>query len=157
MTDVPPSFPERETVFDGSRAERFLAVALETAVHDVSPTGNRETAKQLGGYALGEESPPEGVPEYVDLDDGRLTMSNPPFLRAVVEITGTAEYELAIQFDSDLDLLIDPPVTVTLEGPIGELVETLEQMVAEIYRTKGRRLEMLDAGTVDPEAFAERR
>jgi len=157
MTAVPASFPDDGALFEGDRDERYLGVALETLVQDVSPTGDQETAKRLGGYMLGDESPPADAPEYVELTDGSVQLSNPPFLEARVDIAEREEYALSIEFDSELDLLIDPPVTVELAGRFEELVETLEQMLAEIYRTKGRRLEMIDSGVVDPEEFAERR
>jgi hypothetical protein len=160
MTDVPASFPDEGRLFEGSREERFLAAALETLVQDVSPVGDRDVAGRLGGFSLGEEAPPEEPPEYVDLDDGRLSLSNPPFLLADIELRELRENDesvLEIEFDSELKLLIDPPVEVTLEGPFDELVEAFEQMVAEIYRTRGRRLEMIDEGVVDPEEFAQRR
>ena len=158
MTDVPPSFPEEGTLFEGSRERRFLAVALETLVQDVSPVGDADVAGRLGGYSLGEEPPPGEAPEYVELDDGVVSLSNPPFLLADFDLRRVdGEYVLDVAFDSELKLLIDPPVEVTLRGSLEEVVETLEQMVAEIYRTRGRRLEMIDEGVVDPEEFADRR
>lgn len=157
MTGVPPSFPDDGQVFEGSREERFLALAVETLVHDMSPVGDGEVAKGLGAYTLGEGPPPDGVPEYVELGDGHLSLSNPPFLMAEIDVRANGGYALDIGFDSDLKLLIDPPVEVTIEGDFGEVIGTLEQMIAEIYRTKGRRLEMIDSGAVGPEEFAERR
>lgn len=157
MTDALDSFPNDNRVFDGDRAERFLAVTLETAVQDLSPVGDEDLARRLGEYTLGEAPPPEDVPEYVDLQDGHLTLSNPPFLMAELTLVEDDEYTLRIEFESDLQLLIDPPVCVTLDGPLLEVVGALEQMIAEIYRTKGRRLEMIDAGTIDTAAFFERR
>lgn len=158
MTDVTPSFPNEGQLFEGSREERFLAVALETLVQDVSPVGDADVAKRLGGYSLGEEPAPEAAPEYVELVDGSVSLSNPPFLLADLDLRNDdGEYALDVAFDSELKLLIDPPVEVTLRGPFEEVIATFEQMVAEIYRTRGRRLEMIDEGVVDPEAFAERR
>lgn len=164
MTDVPQSFPADGRLFEGSRRERFLAVAVETLVQDVSPAGDRDVARDLGDYSLGDGAPPDGTPEYVELSDGSLTLTNPPFLLADVELNEKDgrrtddEYVLHCEFDSELKLLIDPPVSVTLEAErFDDLLETFEQMIAEIYRTRGRRLEMLDEGVVNPEAFAERR
>lgn len=158
MTDVPPSFPEEGRLFEGDRRERFLAVALETLVQDVSPVGDPDLARSLGGYSLGDEQPPAAAPEYVTLEDGRVSLTNPPFLLAEFELERDGEYALDCEFDSELRLLIDPPVEVTLEAAsFDELLEAFEQMIAEIYRTRGRRLEMLDEGVVDPEEFAERR
>ena len=158
MTDVPPSFPEEGPLFDGPRRERFLAVALETLVQDVSPVGDRDVARDLGAYSLGDGEPPEEAPEYVALDDGRLTLTNLPFLLADVELEADGAYRLHCEFDSELQLLIEPPVEVTLEADtFDELLESFEQMIAEIYRTRGRRLEMLDEGVVDPEEFSEPR
>lgn len=106
---------------------------------------------QLGGYVLGEEPPPEGVPEFVELSDGRIELSNPPFLRGTIYVVEDSErIALEAEFDSELNLLIDPPVEVRLSGTPGEVVERMEQLVAEIYRTKGRHLEKIDAGVVDP-------
>lgn len=158
-TEVPPSFPAAGGLFEGNREERFLAVALETLVQDVSPVGDAEAARALGEYSLGEAPPPAEAPEYVDLEDGALTLTNPPFLLAELElVTDDDGYALHCAFDSELELLIDPPVEVTLVGPsFDELLASFEQMVAEIYRTRGRRLEMIDEGVVDPEEFAERR
>jgi hypothetical protein len=98
------------------------------------------------------------APEYVDLEDGRVSLSNPPFLLADLELVDSdGGYELDVAFDSELKLLIDPPVEVTIEGSFDEVVETLEQMIAEIYRTRGRQLGMIDEGVVDSEEFSERR
>ncbi|QLD87545.1 hypothetical protein HWV07_00240 [Natronomonas salina] len=157
MTDVPPSFPEEGQVFDGPRTERFLAVALETLVQDVSPVGDQDVARDLGAYSLGDSDPPEAAPEYVELEDGLLTLTNPPFLLAEIELDEDG-YALHCEFDSELKLLIEPPVEVALEAEsFDELLESFEQMIAEIYRTRGRRLEMLDEGVVDPEEFSEPR
>jgi hypothetical protein len=158
MTDVPASFPDEGELFQGSRPVRFVAVALETLVQDASPVGDGDVARQLGGYVLGTEAPPDDAPEYVALEDGTVTLTNPPFLFGAFELETDDGYALHCEFDSELKLLIEPPVTVTLEADsLVDLVETTEQMLAEIYRTRGRRLEMLDEGVVDPEAFAERR
>lgn len=157
MPDVPPSFPAAGGIFDGRREERFLAVAIETLVQDMSPAGDGDRADRLAAYSLGEASPPSSVPEYVELADGRLVLSNPPFLHGEIEISGNGEYVLAVALDSDLQLLIDPPVRVSVEAPFQEALETVEQMLAEIYRTRGRRLEMIDSGIVGPEDFADRR
>jgi hypothetical protein len=157
MSDVPPSFPEEGALFEGDREERFLAVALETLVQDVSPVGDADVARSLGGYSLGDEPPPDEAPEYVSLEDGRITLTNPPFLLAEVEYEAHG-HALRCEFDSELKLLIEPPVEVTLEAAsFDELLEAFEQMIAEIYRTRGRRLEMLHEGVVDPGEFAERR
>jgi hypothetical protein len=156
MVDAPVSLPDERTVFEGTTEERYLALVLETVVHDMSPAGDEDIAKQLGGYTIGEEPPPEAVPAYVELDGGTVTLSNPPFLMAEIDVSENGAYTLEISFDSDLQLLIDPPVSVTIQGSFEEVVGTLEQMCAEIYRTKGRRLEMIDAGVVGPEDFAAR-
>ena len=158
MTDVPPSFPEEGALFEGRREDRFLAVALETLVQDVSPVGDADAARRLGGYSLGDEDPPEDAPEYVSMDGDRIILENPPFLLGEIDLEYDGTYALHCAFDSELKLLIEPPVEVTLEADsLDDLVATFEQMIAEIYRTRGRRLEMLDEGVVDPEDFAERR
>lgn len=158
MTDVPPSFPDDERLFEGDRNRRFLAVALETVVQDVSPVGDTDLARRLGGYSLGDAAAPEAVPEYVSLEDGRIELRNPPFLLADIEFDSEDGYALECAFDSELQLLIEPPVAVTLRAEtFEELLEAFEQMIAEIYRTRGRRLEMLDEGVVDPQSFAQRR
>ena len=158
MTDVPPSFPEEGRVFDGPRRDRFLAVALETLVQDVSPVGDQDVARDLGAYSLGDSDPPEEAPEYIELEDGKLALTNPPFLLAEIELEADIGYALHCEFDSELKLLIEPPVAVTLEADsFDELLGSFEQMVAEIYRTRGRRLEMLDEGVVDPDEFSEPR
>ena len=157
--EVPSSFPAEGRLFEGTREERFLAVALETLVQDVSPVGDADAARALGDYSLGEGEPPPDAPEYVAFEDGEVSLTNPPFLLADVELESEDDgYALRCAFDSELKLLIDPPVEVTLEAPsFDELLASFEQMVAEIYRTRGRRLEMIDEGVVDPEEFAERR
>ncbi|MDQ2052170.1 hypothetical protein RBH26_16955 [Natronolimnohabitans sp. A-GB9] len=157
MTNAFDALPNDNRVFDGEREERFLAVTLETVVQDMSPVGDEDLARQLGDYTLGEAPPPEDAPEYVELRDEHLTLSNPPFLMAELTPVESDEYTLRIEFKSDLQLLIDPPVCVTLDGSFLEVVTALEQLIAEIYRTKGRRLEMIDAGTIDTTAFFERR
>lgn len=157
MGHPPESIPEDGQVFTGDRDLRFLALAIETLVQDMSPVGDRENAKQLAAYTLGDSPPPSGVPEYVVLEGRRLTLTNPPFLMAEIEADCGEFFSIEVAFDSDLNLLIDPPVRVTLEGRLSEVVETVEQMLAEIYRTRGRRLEMIDEGVVDVSAFAERR
>lgn len=151
MTDETSTLPRSPRVFDGSDPERLVAVSLETVIHDVSPTGDRKTAMQLGGYVLGEERPPDDVPEFVELSDGHIELSNPPFLLAEIDVDeGAGRITLEVALESELHLLIDPPVEVRLSGPPDEVVEQLEQTIAEIYRTRGRHLEKIDAGIVDP-------
>lgn len=159
MTDVPPSFPVEGRLFEGDREVRFFAVALETLVQDVSPVGDGDVAGALGEYSLGEGAPPADTPEYVTLEDGIVTLENPPFLLAEFELAVADDgFEIGCAFDSELKLLIDPPVEVTIEGESFEdALAAFEQMVAEIYRTRGRRLEMIDEGVVDPAEFSERR
>jgi hypothetical protein len=157
MAAISSSFPDDETVFEGTVEGRYLALVLETLVHDMSPTGDEHIAKQLGGYTVGTEPAPENVPEYVELNGDHLKLSNPPFLMADIDMSEGESYRLEIEFDSDLQLLLNPPVSVAIEGRFDEVIEILEQMCAEIYRTKGRRLEMIDAGVVEPEDFADRR
>lgn len=157
MPEIPPSFPEEGRLFQGPRDERFLAVAIETLVQDVSPVGDADTARRLGAYSLGEGSPPSDAPEYVTLEEGRLRLSNPPFLEAQIEIERNDGYTLNSAFDSDLKLLVDPPVRISIHDQFRPALETIEQMLAEIYRTRGRRLEMIDNGIVGPEDFADRR
>lgn len=154
MTTIPSAFPTTGQVFDANRETRFLALAIETVVHDMSPVGDEEVAEQITDYLFGESSPPEEIPEYVEIKRGNLLLSNPPFLIAETRISKTDEYLLETGFDSDLQLLIDPPVWVTVRGPFGKVVETFEQILAEIYRTKGRRLEMIDNSVIDPDTFA---
>jgi hypothetical protein len=154
------ALPERPRVFDGPRDRRFLALAVETLVQDVSLDGDGEVARQLGGYALGEEEPPSEAPEYVSLDGDRVELSNPPFVLATVDVeggdpAGEGEYRLEAAFDSELNLLIDPPVEVTLEGNFDEVLEALEDTLAQVYRTKGRYLEQVDAGVADPGTAGE--
>lgn len=152
VTVLPDSPPDGQRVFEGDDDERLLALALETAVQDMSPVGDDEMAKRLAGYTLGEEPPPAEAPEYVELEDGQLELSNPPFLLATIEVRSDGqEYVLEVGFDSELKLLIDPPVEVTITGAFEEVIETLEQTLAEIYRTKGRRLEQIDEGIVEPD------
>lgn len=157
MAVIPAAFPAEGRVFSGDRELRFLALSLEMVVHDMSPVGDRDVAGQLWDYATGEGPPPDDSPTFVTLRHGRLDLENPPFLLAEIRVDRNDEYALEFAFDSELELLIDPPVEGTIEGSLETVVETAEQMLAEIYRTKGRRLEMLDAGVVDTEAFAERR
>lgn len=142
-------------VFDTTREKRFLALVIETLVHDMSPVGDEEVAEQITDYLFGDGPPPEEIPEYVEVKRGNLLLSNPPFLMAEMNISRTDEYLLEVSFDSNLQLLIKPPVWVTVRGPFGKVVETIEQILAEIYRTKGRRLEMIDSKVVDPETFAD--
>jgi hypothetical protein len=143
-------------VFDGPTDRRFLALAVETLVHDMSLDGDDDAARRLGGYTLGEEEPPEGVPEYVTLDGDRLDLSNPPYVVGTIEIAdldereGEPTYRVTAGFDSELNLLIDPPVEVTFEGTIEEVVEGLEGTLAQVYRTRGRYLEQIDAGVAEP-------
>jgi hypothetical protein len=120
----------------------------------MSPVGDEKVAEQITDYLFGESSSPEEVPEYVKIKRETLLLSNPPFLMAEIRISETDEYRLEAGFDSDLQLLINPPVWVTVQGPFGRIVETFEQILAEIYRTKGRRLEMIDSDIIDPGTFA---
>lgn len=156
MGTIPASFPAEGRVFEGRPERRFLALSIETLVHDVSPVGDGEVAKQLGAYTFGDGPPPAAVPAYVELEDDHLTVSNPPFLAAEIDVVEDDGHTLELAFDSELNLLIDPPVRVSFEGSLGEVVQAVEQLVAEIYRTKGRRLEMLDAGVVGAEDFMDR-
>jgi hypothetical protein len=154
------ALPERPRVFDGPRDRRFLALAVETLVHDMSLDGDSEVARQLGGYALGEEDPPAAAPEYVALEGNRVELSNPPFVLGTVDVEdGSPEkdgkYRLEAAFDSELNLLIDPPVEVTFEGSFDEVLEALEDTLAQVYRTKGRYLEQVDAGVTDPGTAGE--
>ena len=153
MTDPLKTLPGSPRVFDGTRAERYVALSLETVIQDVSLSGDRETAMALGGYVVGEEPPPAGVPAFVELDDDKITISNPPFLLA--DVTLAAEdgphgdaYTLTAAFDSYLHLLIEPPVRVTYRGDLVTVVAEFEQTIAEVYRTRGRHLEKLIEGGV---------
>ena len=154
------ALPERPQVFDGPRDRRFLALAVETLVQDMSLDGDADVARQLGGYALGEEEPPAEAPEHVALDGDRVELSNPPFVLGTVEVhggcgEGGTEYRLEAGFDSELNLLIDPPVEVAFEGTFEEVLEALEDTLAQVYRTKGRYLEQVDAGVTDPGTAGE--
>jgi hypothetical protein len=155
-------------VFEGAADSRFVALALEALVQDMSPVGDGETARQLGGYTLGEEPPPESAPDYVSLEGDRLRLANEPFLVGEIRIErpgdpdggegseggsageGDGEYRLRARLDSELNLLIDPPVAVTFSGSLSAAVESMEGTLAQVYRTKGRYLEQIDAGVVDP-------
>jgi len=154
------ALPDRPRVFDGPRDRRFLALAVETLVQDMSLGGDADVAKQLGGYALGEEEPPAETPEYVGLDGDRIELLNPPFVVGTVEVHGGrddrgAAYRLDAGLDSELNLLIDPPVEVVLEGTFEEVLGALEDTLAQVYRTKGRYLEQVDAGVADPGTGSE--
>lgn len=149
MTDPLDRLPESPAVFDGTPVERYVALSLEALVHDVSLSGDRDTAMALGGYAEGEEPPPADVPAFVEVEDGRITVSNPPFLLAEVTLAEDEEFVLDAAFDSDLDLLIDPPVRVTYRGDLPTVVSDLEQTIASVYRTRGRHLEKIHEGVVE--------
>jgi hypothetical protein len=154
------ALPDWPRVFDGPRDRRFLALAVETLVHDVSLDGDADVARQLGGYALGEEGPPAEAPEYVSLDRDRLELSNPPFVLGTIDVeggdpAGEGEYRLEAGFDSELNLLIDPPVEVAFEGEFEAVLEALEDTLAQVYRTRGRYLEQVDAGVTDPGTAGE--
>ncbi|MEF8887631.1 MAG: hypothetical protein V5A30_07460 [Haloarculaceae archaeon] len=154
------ALPERPRVFDGPRDRRFLALAVETLVQDMSLDGDGDVARRLGGYALGEEDPPAEAPEFVTLEGDRVELSNPPFVLGTVDVEGghpadEGEYRLEAAFDSELNLLIDPPVEVTFEGSFDEVLEALEDTLAQVYRTKGRYLEQVDAGVTDPGTAGE--
>jgi hypothetical protein len=41
-------------------------------------------------------------------------------------------------------------VAVTFSGSLSAAVESMEGTLAQVYRTKGRYLEQIDAGVVDP-------
>lgn len=155
MTAIPSSFSTTGQIFDATREKRFLALVIETLVHDMSPVGDEEVAEQITDYLFGDGPPPEEIPEYVEVKRGNLLLSNPPFLKGELRLSKTNGYLLEVGLDSDLQLLIEPPVWITVRGPFGEVVETLEQIFAEIYRTKGRRLEMIDSEVIDPETFAD--
>jgi hypothetical protein len=149
------ALPEDPRLFDGPRDRRFLALAVETLVQDMSLDGDEAVARRLGGYALGEDDPPE-EPEFVALDGDRIELSNPPFVLGTVEVEGDrgepgeGSYRLEAGLDSELNLLIDPPVEVTFEGTFDEVLEALEDTLARVYRTRGRYLEQVDAGVADP-------
>lgn len=155
MTEIPDAFPSNGRVFESTRERRFLGLAIETLVHDVSPVGDGEVAERITDYLFGEGQPPEDIPAYVEMEDGLLRLSNPPFLTGGIALSKDDEYVLRAGLDSDLQLLIDPPVWITVRGPLDGVVETFEQILVEIYRTKGRRLEMIDNGAIDPDAFAD--
>ncbi len=149
MTGPAEKLPPTPELIAGTRIHRYVALTLETLIHDVSLAGDRDTAMALGGYLGGEEPPPDGVPEFVDIEGDRITVTNPPFLRADITLTEHDHYTLEAAFDSDLHLLIEPPVTVTYRGTLGDVLGDLEQTIAEIYRTRGRHLEKLHEGIVD--------
>ena len=149
MRDPLARLPETPSIFDGTPVERYVALSLEALVHDVSLSGDRDTAMALGGYIEGEEQPPAGVPAFVEVHDGRITLSNPPFLLAEITLDENDEYVLAAAFDSDLDLLVDPPVEVTYRGDLATVVSGIEQTIATIYRTRGRHLEKIHEGVVE--------
>lgn len=149
------ALPDRPRVFDGPRDRRFLALAVETLVQDMSLDGDAHIANQLGGYALGEEDPPAEAPEYVTLAGDRVELTNPPFVLGTVEVeggdpAGESEYRIEAGFGSELNLLIDPPVEVVFEGSFETVLEGLEDTLAQVYRTRGRYLEQVDAGVADP-------
>ena len=149
------ALPDRPRVFDGRRDRRFLALAVETLVQDMSLDGDADIAKQLGGYALGEEEAPDEAPEYVTLDGDRIELSNPPFVLGTLNVEGgtparDGEYRIKAAFASELNLLIDPPVKVVFEGGFEPVLEALEDTLAQVYRTRGRYLEQVDAGVADP-------
>ncbi len=149
------ALPDRPRVFDGPRDRRFLALAVETLVQDMSLDGDAVVARQLGGYALGEEEAPDEAPEYVTLDGDRIELSNPPFVLGTVDVEGgnparEGAYRIEASFRSELTLLIDPPVEVVFEGGFEAVLESLEDTLAQVYRTKGRYLEQVDAGVADP-------
>lgn len=149
MTDSGEGLPPSPELVEGTRTQRYVALTLETLVHDVSLAGDRDTAMALGGYLEGEEPPPDRVPEFVDIEGDRITVTNPPFLRAEIGLVENDHYTLEAAFDSDLHLLIEPPVSVTYHGTLEDVVGDLEQTIAEIYRTRGRHLEKLHEGIVD--------
>ncbi len=146
------ALPDRPRVFDGARDRRFLALAVETLVQDMSLDGDTDIARRLSGYTLGEEQPPEKAPEYVTLAADRVELANPPFVLGTIEVHGNrgGGYRLEAGFDSELNLLIDPPVRVVLEGSFETVLEALENTLAQVYRTRGRYLEQVDAGVADP-------
>lgn len=155
MTQRTWSVPAEGQVYSGTDRERYLALVLETLVHDVSPTGDEDVANQLGGYTLGEEPPPDSVPQFVTLEEDGLALSNPPFLMGTIERTEGGKFGLRLSLDSDLTLLIDPPVEITLAGPFLEVMRAVEQLLAEIYSTKGRRLEMIDNDVIDASQYLD--
>ena len=148
--------PAESRVYSGTDRERYLALVLETLVHDVSPAGDENVADQLGGYTLGEQPPPDSVPQFVTLEDGYLTVSNPPFLMGTIEIIEANEFGLRLLLDSNLTLLIDPPVEITLDSSFPAVTRAAEQLFAEIYSTKGRRLEMIDNNVIDTNQYLDR-
>lgn len=150
MTDRLARLPTAQAVFEGPADNRFIALSLEILIHDVSLVGDRETAMALGAYMEGEAPPPDGVPDYVTLEeDGRLTIANPPFLEAELAVSENEGYTIEAAFDSDLHLLIEPPIEVTYRGSLETVVSELEQTIATVYRTRGRHLEKLHEGLVD--------
>lgn len=150
MSDRISTLPDSPRVFEGTETERLVAVSLETVVQDVSLDGDPDAAMQLGGYVLGEDPPPDDAPAFVSLSEGRVDLSNPPYLLGEIDVTeDDGELTLDVALDSELDLLLDPPVEVTLSGTTDDAVEQLEQLVAKIYRTRGRYLEKIDAGVAD--------
>lgn len=136
-----PSLPDAPRLFEGSDAERFLALSLEALIQDVSLSGDREAAVAVADYLLGDGDPPDEA-AFVERTDAGVRLSDPPFLHAEVEVRSDPP-GLRVAFDSDLELLVDPPVVVEYDGPIHEAVAALEQTIAEIYRTRGRHLEGL--------------
>ena len=150
MTDRLARLPAAQAVFEGSADRRFIALSIETLIHDVSLAGDRETAMALGAYMEGEGPPPDGVPDFVTLgDDGRIALSNPPFLEGELTVIEADGYTIEAAFDSDLHLLIEPPIEVTYRGSLDTVVSELEQTIATVYRTRGRHLEKLHEGLVD--------
>jgi len=158
VTDPLETLPDRPRVFDGPADRRFVALALETLVQDMSPPGDGTVAAQLGRYTLGRADPPAAAPEYVSLDGDRVRLDNPPFIVGEFRVAGPEAdaagdregYRVEAALSSELNLLIDPPVEMRFEGSLSAAVESVEGTLAHVYRTKGRYLEQIDAGVAEP-------
>lgn len=74
----------------GSREARLLAVALETLVGDVPPVGDADVARRSGSTLSARSHLPR-TPGPVELDDGPVSLSNPPFLLMELDIKGATD------------------------------------------------------------------
>ncbi len=150
MAHSPDLCPEARHLFDGSPQVVRVALAIETTIHDVSPTGDEELALALGRVRVDGAPPPSEVPTFVSVTDRTITTDNPPYLRGEWTVDPGETLQVTGQLDSELELLIDPPVTVSFSGAPSSVIETIERTLADIYRTRGRYLEQIDAGVVTP-------
>ncbi len=152
MTQQVPAASTAASLFDGPPAPSFVGLVIETTVQDVSPAGDTDRALALGRVRLEDASPPSGVPEFVSVTETTVTLVDQPYLTGELSVSTTdTALNVEAALDSGRDLLIDPPVEVTLSGPAEAVAETLEQTIATIYRTRGRYLEQIEAGIEEPQ------